>query len=257
VPQFRVKMDLVPGTVTHLWFTPTKTGTYDVLCEELCGVAHFAMRGRVVVEEDRVFQAWFSGQPTFSDASALLAGDAVAGAAAYAVCSACHGAKGEGNQSINAPKLAGQTSWYVARQLQNFRQGLRGSRDDDQLGKQMAAMAMTLDGPGLRNVLAYLATLPDARAPATVQGDAAKGKSLYATCAECHGATGEGNWSTHAPRLAHMSDWYLARQLQNFRQGIRGSHLQDFDGAQMVFMAKTLAHDRASDDVLAYINSLK
>jgi len=257
VPQFRVKMDLVPGTVTHLWFTPTKTGTFDVLCEELCGIAHFAMRGRVVVEEDGVFQTWLAAQPTFSESSAQPAGDAAAGAALYAVCSACHGAKGEGNQSINAPKLAGQASWYLARQLQHFRQGMRGARDEDQFGKQMAAMAATLDEVGIGNILAYLATLPDEPAPATVVGDAARGKSLYATCAECHGAAGEGIWSTHAPRLSHMSDWYLARQLQNFRQGIRGSHPQDFHGAQMVFMARTLAHERATDDVLAYINSLR
>ena len=47
VPQFRVKMDLVPGLVTYQWFTPTVVGTYEMLCEELCGVGHFAMRGRM------------------------------------------------------------------------------------------------------------------------------------------------------------------------------------------------------------------
>ncbi len=53
VPQFRVKMDLVPGIVTYLWFTPTVPGSYEILCEELCGVGHFAMRGRVVVDAAR------------------------------------------------------------------------------------------------------------------------------------------------------------------------------------------------------------
>ena len=51
VPQFRVKMDMVPGMVTYFWLTPTRTGRFDALCEQLCGVAHFAMRGRVVVDE--------------------------------------------------------------------------------------------------------------------------------------------------------------------------------------------------------------
>ena len=51
VAQFRVKMDMVPGMVTYFWLTPTRTGRYDVLCEQLCGLAHFAMRGRVVVDE--------------------------------------------------------------------------------------------------------------------------------------------------------------------------------------------------------------
>ena len=45
-------MDMVPGMVTYFWFTPTRTGKFDVLCEELCGIAHFAMRGRVVVDEE-------------------------------------------------------------------------------------------------------------------------------------------------------------------------------------------------------------
>ena len=51
VPQFRVKMDLVPGLVTYQWFTPTVPGTYEILCEELCGTGHFAMRGKIVVDE--------------------------------------------------------------------------------------------------------------------------------------------------------------------------------------------------------------
>ena len=45
VTQFRVKMDLVPGLVSYLWLTPTRTGEFEVLCEELCGIGHFAMRG--------------------------------------------------------------------------------------------------------------------------------------------------------------------------------------------------------------------
>ena len=51
VPQFRAKMDMVPGIVTYFWFTPTRTGTFEVLCAELCGVGHADMRGKVVVDE--------------------------------------------------------------------------------------------------------------------------------------------------------------------------------------------------------------
>jgi cytochrome c oxidase subunit 2 len=70
VPQFRAKMDLVPGMVTHFWVTPTRTGTFDVLCFELCGVGHYDMRGTVVVEEDAAFQAWLAQQPTFAKSTA-------------------------------------------------------------------------------------------------------------------------------------------------------------------------------------------
>ena len=45
VPEFRAKMDMIPGSVTYFWFTPTRTGTFEVLCAELCGVGHPQMRG--------------------------------------------------------------------------------------------------------------------------------------------------------------------------------------------------------------------
>src|SRR3546814_6932203 len=65
VPQFRAKMDLVPGIVTYFWMTPTKEGTYDILCAELCGVGHHNMRGTVVVESREAFDTWLSEQMTF------------------------------------------------------------------------------------------------------------------------------------------------------------------------------------------------
>ncbi|MFZ5608326.1 MAG: cytochrome c oxidase subunit II [Pseudomonadota bacterium] len=82
VPQFRAKMDLVPGMVTHFWLTPTKAGTFEVLCAELCGVAHYAMRGTVIVEEEEAYAAWLRQQPTFAQSVAGL--DAQAGHAGAA-----------------------------------------------------------------------------------------------------------------------------------------------------------------------------
>jgi len=67
VPQFRAKMDLVPGMVTYFWLTPSRPGTFDVLCAELCGVGHHAMRGAVVVEEESAFNAWLAEQSTFAE----------------------------------------------------------------------------------------------------------------------------------------------------------------------------------------------
>jgi cytochrome c oxidase subunit II len=254
VAQFRVKMDMVPGMVTYVWLTPTRTGQFDVLCEQLCGLAHFAMRGRVVVDEERAFQAWLSKQPTYSETRAEVAGDAAAGRAIYVVCSACHGPQAQGNPTLNAPKLSGQASWYLATQLRHFRQGFD---DQDIYAKQMIPIAATLaDDTAIRNVAAYINSLPDERPPSTLVGDPDRGKSLYTTCAACHGTAGQGNWSTKAPRLAHMSDWYLARQLHDFQQGIRGAHPQDFSGAQMMLMAKILPDDRAINDLLAYIHTL-
>ena len=256
VPAFRVKMDMVPGMVTYFWLTPTRTGSFDVLCEQLCGTGHFAMRARVIVDEEKDFQAWLATQPTYAQTRAAAAGDVAAGQASYAVCTACHGAQGEGNPQLNAPKLAGQAGWYLARQLQDFKLGIRGS-DNDAYGKQMAAFAATLaDDTAIKNVVAYINSLPDAHPQGTVSGDPSKGREHYETCVYCHGSRGEGVWSTNAPRLAQMSDWYMKRQLQNFQQGVRGSHPQDFSGAQMAAMARTLADEQAINDVLKHIDSL-
>ncbi len=67
VPQFRSKMDAVPGTVTFYWFEPNKIGEYEVLCAEYCGVGHYAMRGGVEVMDPEDYKIWLSEQETFSD----------------------------------------------------------------------------------------------------------------------------------------------------------------------------------------------
>lgn len=73
VPEFRAKMDMIPGSVTYFWFTPTRTGTFDVLCAELCGVGHTMMRGRVVVEEEADYRTWLQAQQTFAASRQLAA----------------------------------------------------------------------------------------------------------------------------------------------------------------------------------------
>ena len=259
VPQFRVKMDLVPGLVTYVWFIPTRTGKFDLLCEELCGLAHFTMRGKVVVDEEPAFAAWLSTYPTYAQTVAHVAGDAAAGQPLYAVCSACHGAQAEGNPALNAPKLSGQGSWYLKRELQYFKNGARGSHEKDVFGKMMAPMAATLaDDAAIDNVVAYIKTLPDNPAPLTLKNNAANGQHLYVTtCGACHGADGRGIQATNAPRLKGMSDWYMVTQLKNFQQGIRGAHQSDLYGPQMASMAAILTNDQATNELVAYINTLK
>jgi cytochrome c oxidase subunit 2 len=69
VPEFRAKMDMVPGSVTYFWFTPTRTGSFEVLCAELCGLAHSQMRGKVIVQEEKDYYAWLEQQQTFAELS--------------------------------------------------------------------------------------------------------------------------------------------------------------------------------------------
>jgi cytochrome c oxidase subunit 2 len=99
VPQFRAKMDLVPGMVTSFWVRPTRAGRFEILCAELCGVGHSNMRGIVVVEDEAAFETWLAAQPTFAKS---LAGDAAVVDAAQRGrmlaqtrgCQACHSADG-------------------------------------------------------------------------------------------------------------------------------------------------------------------
>lgn len=258
VPQFRVKMDLVPGMVTFQWFEPTRIGEYEILCEELCGVGHFAMRGRVVVEERADFERWLDDQPTYGELMAQPEPNLTAGQAGFAVCAACHGPQGQGQQVLNAPKLAGLGAWYLERQLNYFKSGVRGSTEGDVYGATMMPMMATLpDQNAIRNVAAYIESMPDQAVETTITGDTERGERLYTTCAACHGAKGEGIWSMNAPRLAGGSDWYLVTQLKNFQSRVRGDHEGDVYGEQMGLMADILPDDQSINDVVAYINTLR
>ncbi len=122
----------------------------------------------------------------------------------------------------------------------------------------MAPMAATLgDDAAIANVSAYIETLPDNPAPATVKGNANNGQQRYVTCGACHGSDGRGIQAMNAPGLKGMSDWYLVTQLKNFKQGVRGTHPQDLYGPQMALMSATLAGDQAINDLVAYINTLQ
>lgn len=190
----------------------------------------------------------------------VYAGDAAAGQGLYAVCAACHGPSGQGNQAMNAPKLAGQESWYLIKQMQLFQNDARGTAPGDMQGMQMSAMAK---GPQLKgdaalaNLAAYIGTFPDNPVTPTVNGDAAAGKMLYPVCGSCHGQSAEGNEAMAGPRLAGQSDWYLVNQIKKFKAGQRGYHNMDHGGRQMRPMVLTLTTDKAINDVVAYINTLQ
>jgi cytochrome c oxidase subunit 2 len=70
VPQIRARMNMVPGMVTYFWFTPTRTGKFEILCAQLCGVSHYMMRGTLVIDKEPDFEAWLSQQPTFAQLAA-------------------------------------------------------------------------------------------------------------------------------------------------------------------------------------------
>jgi cytochrome c oxidase subunit 2 len=70
VPAFRLKQDVIPGRVITGWFEPTKPGTYDVQCAEICGIGHALMPARIVVETPQQHAAWLASHAPVTLAAA-------------------------------------------------------------------------------------------------------------------------------------------------------------------------------------------
>lgn len=195
--------------------------------------------------------------PLLAIAAPAAGQDAAAGEALYGPCAACHGPAGGGNKDLNAPAIAGQEQWYVVRQLQNFKAGARGAHAGDAYGVQMAPMAQALaTDADVSNVSAYVASLPPTPVTHDGGGDASSGEALYATCAACHGQDGRGMESMNAPNLTLQQDWYVVRQILNFKAGVRGSSPGDSFGPQMAPMAAMVTDEQAAKDLAAYISTL-
>ena len=94
-------------------------------------------------------------------APAFAEGDPQAGFAVYTRCQVCHGPTGMGMEMMGAPKLVGQYGWYMARQLRNFRDGVRGTNPADEFGIKIQTMSRTLNDQMIEDVVAYIETLED------------------------------------------------------------------------------------------------
>ena len=66
VPLMRVKQDVIPGMSIPVWFTPTKTGTYEIVCSQLCGLGHYRMKGFITVQSPQDYKKWAGEQTTQS-----------------------------------------------------------------------------------------------------------------------------------------------------------------------------------------------
>jgi cytochrome c oxidase subunit 2 len=62
LPQMRVKQDAVPGVEQRVWFTPTKTGEWEIACSQLCGLGHYRMRGFYTIQSQADYDAWLKDQ---------------------------------------------------------------------------------------------------------------------------------------------------------------------------------------------------
>ena len=180
-----------------------------------------------------------------------------AGQTAFEVCAGCHGFLAEGNALVNAPSLAGIEPWYLARQMRYFSTGIRGAAEGDIHGQRMAMMAGAVSNDReLEDLTAYIGTLPAARPPATVTGDAQAGQAQFAACAACHGLEASGNEALSSPGLPRLDDWYVVEQLRLFAEGLRGAHPEDTYGQQMRAIAATFSDAQTRRNLAAHIESI-
>lgn len=195
----------------------------------------------------------------FAEDGAEAGVDIARGEKLFGFCTQCHSSDGGGDSLALAPAIAGMPVWYIEKQLQNFKSGMRGLHAGDTGGLRMYPMSLWLrDAADQKAVATYIASLP-ATTPAhelTEHGDASKGAGYYIVCAGCHGASGEGNQGMSAPPLTGQSDWYLFESIKKYKTSVRGSGAGDPNGPLMKVMAGTLPDDNAILDVIAHIQSL-
>jgi len=190
-------------------------------------------------------------------AMAALPGDPKRGRMTFMTCMSCHGVRGGGMRAFQTPRLSGQAPWYIKRQLQKFQAGVRGAHKKDVQGNQMAPMVKLLSTEKkIDDVVAFIASLEPKKPADGGKGDALKGQSHYVVCKTCHGDDAGGIEQQNGPWMAGQHAWYLAKQLRNFRSGLRGYHATDVEGKLMVPQAQLLEDDQAIIDVVTYITSL-
>ncbi len=84
VPAFRLQVDAVPGITTHWRVTPTRLGSYPVVCNLLCGLGHALMRSTIHVVTPAAFRAWVASQPAGGASTSTTGSQAAGGGSAAA-----------------------------------------------------------------------------------------------------------------------------------------------------------------------------
>ncbi|MGW8463917.1 c-type cytochrome [Pseudomonas sp. CLCA07] len=213
VPQIRSKMDMVPGMVSYFWFTPTKTGKYETLCAEYCGVGHYNMRGHMIVEEQGAFDQWLNSQPTFAQTlttAAKPSRDSVLEKGRLLVekygCGACHSQDGNNSLGPGWKGLYGRTEQLadgtsVLADEAYLKESILDPKARLVLGYPPIMVAYTLNDDELGALVALIKSLGAARqdnepsaSDASGPGDdlATQGQRLAGSlgCLACHSVDG-------------------------------------------------------------------
>lgn len=173
---------------------------------------------------------------TLAAGNAVAAGSIAKGKQKAMVCAACHGVNGQSGNPV-WPNLAGQSAGYVAKQLKDFKSGIRKD-------PMMSGQAMGLSDNDIKNLAAYFSSLPAKKAAASNKSLAEKGQRLYrggnaktqvAACMACHGPAGKGIPPRY-PAISGQNAAYNAKQLRAFKDGARTN-----DGKVMTSIAFSMS----------------
>lgn len=155
---------------------------------------------------------------------AMAQGDAAAGQGKAAVCFGCHGADGN-STAPTFPKLAGQNSAYIVKQLKDIKSGARPS-------PMMAGFAAGLSEQDMEDLAAFFGAMKTSSADVADADLVAKGQAIYssgvqakgvAACAACHSPDGAGNGLAGFPAVKGQYAIYVEGQLNAFRSGARAN----------------------------------
>lgn len=148
-----------------VWYVETQLGNFKhgrrgYHADDATGLLMRPMASSLVDDSDlKAVAAYVASLPPVKPVD-VGGGDATRGQTAYAVCLACHGPDGMGNEALKAPPIVRQGDWYLVAQLEKFKSGQRGAGTGDVTGMQMRGMAATLpDEQAVRDVTAYIRTL--------------------------------------------------------------------------------------------------
>jgi cytochrome c553 len=185
--------------------------------------------------------------------ASAFAADIAAGKTKAASCAACHGADGNGSPASPIwPKLAGQGTAYLIKQMEDFASKAR-------IDPTMNGMIMSISSDDYANVAAYYASLPASHS-AVADKYFELGQTLYragdaerkvTACSACHGPDGTGMAAAGFPSLSGQSPEYITKQLQMFR-----SNTRENDNNNVMRDVAKLMSDEQIEAIAHYVSGL-
>jgi cytochrome c oxidase subunit 2 len=170
IPAFRVKMDVVPGKLTTLWFQATTPGRYHIFCAEYCGTKHSGMIGEVIAMQPQDYEAWLAGGR--STGTAAQNGERLF---SELTCITCHKADSSGRGPSLLGVFGSQVQLTDGRTItadENYlRESIMNSQAKIVKGYQplMPAFQGMVSEENLMQLIAYIRTLKPAE-PAEAKG---------------------------------------------------------------------------------------